>query len=37
MKKSRHVNKSIPVTIKHVKENRKTAKKKGGKSYVWRR
>ena len=31
MKKSRHINESIPVTITHVKENRKTAKKKGKK------
>jgi len=26
MKKSMHINESIPVTITHVKENRKTAK-----------
>jgi len=31
MKKSIHNNESIPVTITHVKENRKTVKK-GGKS-----
>jgi hypothetical protein len=37
MKKSKHINESIPVTITHVKENRKTAKKKGEMSYVWRR
>jgi cellulose synthase/poly-beta-1,6-N-acetylglucosamine synthase-like glycosyltransferase len=30
MKKSKHINESIPVTITNVKENRKTAKKKGG-------
>ena len=29
MKKSRHINESIPVTITHVKENRNTAKKGG--------
>ena len=27
MKKSMHINESIPVTITHVKENRKTVKK----------
>ena len=29
MKKSMRINESIPVTITHVKENRKTAKKGG--------
>ena len=29
MKKSMHINESIPVTITHVKENRKIAKKGG--------
>ena len=29
MKKSIHINESIPVTITHVKENRKTVKKGG--------
>jgi len=29
MKKSMHINESIPVTITHVKENRKTAEKRG--------
>ena len=29
MKKSMHINGSIPVTITHVKENRKTVKKGG--------
>jgi hypothetical protein len=33
MKKSKHINESIPVTITHVKENRKTAKK-GGKGVM---
>ena len=28
MKKSMHINESIPVTITHVKKNRKTVKKK---------
>ena len=28
MKKSMHINESIPVTITHVKENRKSAGKK---------
>ena len=28
MKKSMHINESIPVTIIHVKENRKTEKKR---------
>jgi hypothetical protein len=28
MKKSMHINESIPVTITHVKENRKTVKKR---------
>jgi hypothetical protein len=28
MKKSTHINESIPVTITHVKENRKTVKKR---------
>ena len=31
MKKTRHINESIPVTITHVKENRKTVEKKAGK------
>ena len=31
-----HINESIQVTITHVKENIQTAKKGGGKSYVWR-
>ena len=30
MKKSMHINGSIPVTITHVKENRKNNEKKGG-------
>jgi hypothetical protein len=29
MEKSMHTNESIPVTITHVKENRKTGKKRG--------
>jgi hypothetical protein len=33
MKKSMHINGSIPVTITHVKENRKTVKKKGKKKF----
>jgi len=33
MKKSMHNNESIPVTITHLKENRKTVKK-GGKDAV---
>jgi hypothetical protein len=37
MKKSMHINEGIPVTITHVKENRKTAKKRGKKRYVWTR
>ena len=38
MKKSMHINGSIPVTITHVKENRKTVEKKGKKrSFVWTR
>jgi len=37
MKKSMHINESIPVTITHVKENRKTVKKRGEKRYVWTR
>ena len=32
-----HINESIPVTITHVKENRKTVKKREEKSYVWTR
>jgi hypothetical protein len=28
MKKNMHINESIPVTITHVKENRKTVKKR---------
>ena len=35
MKKSMHINESIPVTITHVKENRKTVKKGGKGSFVW--
>ncbi len=37
MKKSMHINKSIPVTITYVKENRKTVEKKGKRSLVWTR
>jgi hypothetical protein len=32
MKKSMHINESIPLTITHVKENRKTATKRVKKS-----
>jgi hypothetical protein len=28
MKKSMHINESIPITITHVKENRKTVEKR---------
>ena len=34
MKKSMYINESIPVTITHVKENRKTVKKKGEKEVL---
>jgi hypothetical protein len=34
MKKSMHINESIPVTITHVKENRKKGEKR---SFVWTR
>ena len=37
MKKSMHINESIPVTITHVKENRKTVQKGGKGSFVWTR
>jgi hypothetical protein len=33
MKKSRHINESIPVTITHVKENRKQKNKGVGKKF----
>jgi hypothetical protein len=36
-KKSMHNNESIPVTITHVKENRKTVEKRGKRSFVWTR
>ena len=35
MKKSMHINESIPVTITHVTVNRKSAKKRGKKSFVF--
>ena len=34
MKKSMPINESIPVTITHVKENRKTVEKKGEKEVL---
>jgi hypothetical protein len=34
MKKSMHINGSIPVTITHVKENRKTVERKGEKEVL---
>ena len=36
-KKGMHNNESIPVTITHVKENRKTVKKGGKRRFVWTR
>ena len=37
MKKGMHINGSIPVTITHVKENRKTVEKRGKRRFVWTR
>ena len=34
MKKSMHINESTPVTITHVKDNRKTVEKR---SFAWTR